>query len=162
MAAFLAYLGSGGQNNNGNRVLSAAAMREWMLPRFLQPDGQSGFGMPWEIQLGAGGWMLTKAGDIDQFGSIMCFNPASTLGVWIAVNSPGPEATALFSAFNDQLNAAVNQAIAEAAAATASMPLRAREFVGVFDGYVAVLGCNMTINITMRSNDGGSLPQTRL
>ena len=63
-------------------------------------------GMPWEIQRGPDTWLLTKAGNIDQFGSELSFSPASTLGVWVAVNTPGPVATELISAFSDELHVA--------------------------------------------------------
>jgi hypothetical protein len=59
--------------------------------------------MPWEIQRGPDGWLLTKAGNIDQFGSEISFSAASTLGVWVAVNTPGPVATDLISSFSDEL-----------------------------------------------------------
>ena len=63
MASFLKFLGGGGGAAAGpsGGVLSAATMRKWFLPRYMQADGISGFGLPWEIQRAPTGWVLTKS-----------------------------------------------------------------------------------------------------
>ena len=88
-------------------------------------------------------------GDIDQFGSMLSFNPQSKLGIWLGVNVPGQEAEQLLAAFSDELQTAVAAAVVAAAQSSAKLPRRAREFVGAFKGYVPALLTNMTIRVEL-------------
>ena len=144
-----AFLGSAGETAPG--VLSAAALREWFLPRYVYPGGQAGFGMPWELRGGPAGLLVTKGGNIDQFGSQLSFDPEARVGVWLAANAPGPVASDLSDALTPPLFAAFAAAVA--AAATARAPPAPDAFVGTYEGYSRVLLANMTIAIAYQDLD---------
>ena len=46
---FLSFLLNRDGSNANNFPLHASTVRDWLLPRFSNPDGASAFGMPWEM-----------------------------------------------------------------------------------------------------------------
>ena len=65
---------------------SPRSARDMMLPRMLNPDGQSGFGSPFELVQLKGRLLRTKAGNIAGFSSSLVMFPPLRLGVVALVN----------------------------------------------------------------------------
>jgi sugar porter (SP) family MFS transporter len=66
--------------------------------------------MPWEVERNGGQWLLTKAGNIDQFSTYMAHDPTTRFAVWVNTNKPqsvtelGPQiSTILAEAFRGAL-----------------------------------------------------------
>eukprot|EP00731_Ephydatia_muelleri_P019979 Em0012g804a len=62
-------------------VLSEDLRREMMLPLFVNPDGYTGFGTPWEIAFLANYTILTKSGNIGGYSSFFTVVPDLLLGM---------------------------------------------------------------------------------
>ncbi|KAH3743905.1 beta-lactamase family protein [Pelomyxa schiedti] len=70
-------------------VLDGETVREWLHPSQWNPEGKSGFGMPWENYYYNDHLLVTKCGNIQGYGSIMTFIPELQLGISIFINGAG-------------------------------------------------------------------------
>ena len=62
-------------------IMSPQLLREMLRPVFINPDQQSGFGTPWEMQMLNGHYLRTKGGNINGFSSEFDMIPEMKLGV---------------------------------------------------------------------------------
>ncbi|XP_003387189.1 PREDICTED: putative beta-lactamase-like 1 [Amphimedon queenslandica] len=62
-------------------ILSSDLRREMSLPYFVNPDGQSGFGTPWEILFDGNYTIRTKGGNINGYSALFSFIPELHLGI---------------------------------------------------------------------------------
>ena len=127
-------------------VLDTAGLKRWAQLRTVMPDALSGYGMPWEMIRMDDRFVNTKSGSIDEFGSFVAFDPLAKVGLWLNVNQPG-----IADAIGENITrAAVGGAVAALqaySAASAALPARHAQMVGSYEGYVASVYGNMTLDV---------------
>jgi len=77
--------------------LSSSALREWMSPHFINKDGVTGFGRPWEMFYveteslpGIGFWANTKDGDVTGYSANLALVQDLNLGIMVTVAAEPP------------------------------------------------------------------------
>ena len=144
MTKFLKFLCS-----DTSTLLKTKTKRTWYQPHKLLPDGVSGFGMPWEILRPSSRWILTKSGNVDQFGAFVALDPDGQYAMWMNVNEPGEMATQVGSQIMGLLSDAFTATLGtQAAYLTQSAPSQPEKFVGVHQSWVQSVFSNMTVTIT--------------
>jgi len=64
-----------------DQILDGATLRETLLPRYITPDREGGYGMTWELYR-VGDYMIrTKRGDVEGYASELILVPELKLGI---------------------------------------------------------------------------------
>jgi hypothetical protein len=109
--------------------------------------------MPWEVERNGGQWLLTKAGNIDQFSTYMAHDPTARFAVWINTNKP-QSVTELGPQISTILAEAFRGALIGSEACPTGLPSQPEQFTGRFTAYVPSLVANMTITVQVQSPAG--------
>ncbi|KAH3742550.1 Protein AATF [Pelomyxa schiedti] len=74
---------------SSGQVLDGTTIREWLHPGQWNPEGKSGYGMPWETYYYDDHLLITKSGDVQGYGCIVTIFPDLHLGIAVLMNAPG-------------------------------------------------------------------------
>jgi CubicO group peptidase (beta-lactamase class C family) len=120
--------------------------KQTLMPCYLNPDGQSGFGMPWEIVSSNGYLLRTKAGALDGVSTVIGLVPELAFGFALLWNGAGFDSTLAAKAVADAALPTIMRAFA--ATNAAKFPAVPVGFADAFVGnYSAGPGVFLTVDV---------------